>query len=361
MLHWYVLVLRDHIEGTAVGFFKKIFGRDWASFKQRGDKYLAKNDWGRARGEYQEAIKRLKERSDSDSDSALTDIQNKLVQANLELYQLNIEKARSLEKSALFSQAIEQYHLALEFANKEERQESIAKIAEIEERENTEASTHSKKNQPKLHAPQEIDRNVKDEKYELFYVYLAALDPVQADVYETFGEGFREGYLALMSGDIETAESLLQPVFEKEPTNIYLQYEIGRIRIAQERYEEAEELLRKACEASPDFLPLRHARIEALWGLKDMEGSERVVEEAFDIDDEVFENYRYAGQTCLLSGEYENGVEILEVGMAIHENSIDLNRLLGQLEQGRGNHQNAIDAFETVLGMMCNTTTRLKS
>ncbi|MEL6181511.1 MAG: tetratricopeptide repeat protein, partial [Myxococcota bacterium] len=336
-----------------MGFFQKLFGRDWSAFKQRGDTYFTNHEWGRARGEYQEALRRLEDEAGSDAVDARNIIRDKLEQVHLKLYQTHLEKARTFEDNGAHQRAIEFYRLALDFAQgSESRQGLLDRIVAIEHtmKENSNAAASRKR----AHAPQAVDIETTEEEqeHEAFYVLLSDLEPAQADVYEALGDDFRRGYMALMRGDLEDAEALLSPFLERDPDNTFLQYEVGRLRLAQDRYEEAEALLREACASSPDMLLLRHARIEALWGLNDLETAERVVEESFEIDDELLANFRYAGETCLRSGEYENGVEILEMGVEIHPNSTELYRLLGLLHQARDNPQSAIEAFETSLRIL---------
>ena len=332
-----------------VGFFQKIFKRDWKSFKQRGDSYHSKQEWGLARGEYLEALKRLEASPDNSPASAQT-INDKLLQVTSALLKHNVTKAETFHKTGNLEQAITQYNFAMKFATSDEKIELLKQISIIEDKGRivpkiTSAPTET-------HAVLEIDRQVSSDDNEVFNVLITSLDPIQASVYEGLGENFRSGYLALMNQDLEVAEAMFRPLYERDPGNRFIQYELGRVLFAQGNTDSAEELLRDAANNLPDFIPVRHAWIEALWEKGDLSTAERVVEEAFEIDDLLFENYTYAARTCLRSGEFENGVEIIEAGLSVHENSIELNRMLGELERGNGNFQAAIAAFETVLGLL---------
>ena len=334
-----------------MGFFQKLFGRDWKAFKQRGDTYFTNGEWGRARGEYQESLRRLEGASGDDVVNARVVIREKLEQVHHKLYQTHLESARTLERDGAHQRALEFYRLSLDFAQSEESRQGLLDRIVALERSMSEGATSPAPERKQAHAPQAIDVNAEHvgNEDETFFVLLAGLDPAQADIYEALGEEFRRGYMALMRGDLELAEEKLLPFLESDPDNAFLQYEVGRLRLAQSDYQRAEDLLREACASSPDMLLLRHARIEALWGLGDLDTAERVVEESFEIDDEDPENFRYAGETCLRSGEFENGIELLEMGVELHGESITLYRLLGQLEQAQGNERSAIEAFETAL------------
>jgi len=76
-----------------------------------------------------------------------------------------------------------------------------------------------------------------------------------------------------------------------------------------------------------------------------------VVESAFEIDDADINNFALAGETCLRSGEYDNGIEILGAGIEEHERSILLYRLLGRLHGAADDSVAALEAFETALGL----------
>lgn len=333
-----------------MGFLKSIFGRDWQRFKKSGDALFEAGEWGRARGEYMSAIKAFSSSSGED-DLAQLDIKDKLEVVNYRLYESHLEAGKTHQQAEAIDKALEYYRLALEFAaTSEAREELLQRITGLERGavDAFEQDDHAEREEL---APQQSDLAIwggAPDVEEEYAALLAGMDEAQADVYAGLGDKFRDGYVALMEGRIEEA-ALLVELLDEDPSNVYLRYEVGRLRLAERNYEAAEELLAAACAQAPDVVIFRHARVEAVWGLEDYETAERVVEEAFEIDDELLENYQYAAETCLRSGEYDNGCEILEAGLETHETSMSLHKLHGQLEGARGNIGAAIDAFETVL------------
>ncbi len=320
-----------------MGFFKTLFGRDWRKFKARGDDHLKDEEWGRARGAFQEALRLF-----DGQEAERATVEAQLAVANERLLRMHLGEAERFIDQDMMEKAAEHLQTALDFVSgAEQREDVLARISRL---------GASLAPDPAM-APQDESVGLDDpfDEVETFLVHLSNLSPEQADAYETFGEGFRKAYLAMMSGQWEQAEALLMPIYERDSDNTFLQYELGRLRLGQERFAEAEALLSQACEKSPDSIPMRHDRIRALWQLEDFATAERMVEAAFEIDDELLDNFAIAGETCLRSGEYENGVEIVEAGIALYGQSIALHRLLGKLEGARKNHRSALDAFETAL------------
>ena len=332
-----------------MSFLKTLFGRDWRRFKKKGDAFIEAQEWGRARGALLEATRLF----DGDENEASA-IKGQLNIANSALLTMHKEAALRFMKQGMPENAIEHFTTALDFVtdDHQEREELLKQI-------NGAQRTMAPRELEALVGPEsaEQDRAPEEAPFneeENFHALLNTLNQDQADVYLTLGDDFRRAYLAMMEGDLDTADKWLSQVHAQHPDNAYLQYEMGRLRMGQERYEEAEELLSSACKKAPDMIPVRHARVETLWGLEQYDQAERVVEEAFEIDDELLENFVIAGETCLRSSEYANGVEIIEAGVQLHDKSVILHRLLGKLQSALQNTTSAIEAFETALALRWN-------
>jgi len=290
----------------------------------------------------------------SGSDAERMELQDQLDKANRSLFQQHSAEARRYEDGRSVVRAIEYYRLALEFApTSADRDDIIGQIGQLEHRVADAVDAEAGVVRASI-APQgaDVDEDFEvpeEDEDEAFVALLGALPDDQADLYESLGASFKSGYVALMQGRLDAAAQHLEPLLEADGDNAYLQYEVGRLRLLQRRFEDAESLLSEACRRGPDVVSLRHARIEALWGLEDWATAERAVEEAFEIDDELLENFVYAAETCLRSGEADNGVEIVQEGIGLHERSIVLHRLLGKLQAAADNPGGAVDALEQAL------------
>lgn len=269
-----------------------------------------------------------------------------LKKANVALLSMHTEEARRYIEGRQGSQAVEHLESALSFVGTaEERTEVMALLRQAQDAVAGQAAT-TEVEEVSL-APEPEDAVMSDE--ETFLALVNMLRPERADAYLAFSEEFRLAYVAMNEGRWDDAEALLVPVCEASPDSVYLKHELGRLRLCQERYEASEAILREAAEMAPDYLELRHDQVRALWGLERWDEAERIVELAFEIDDESLDNFLLAGQTCLRSGEYANGVELMEAGLELHPQSLQLHRLLGRLEMAQDNAPMAIQAFESVL------------
>lgn len=326
-----------------MGLFDKLFGRAWEKCRKRGDQFYEQEQWGRARGEYEEALRTFSSKSPED-DSARLAIKERLGLVNHHLTEMHLGLAQRVERSDP-RKAIEHIQVALDFAPQARHEELLQRITHLE----TEMSRPVAAVPRVPHEPVMVDN-----AQEVFNVLLADMDDTRADVYEALGEPFREGYMCLMEGKLEQAESYLLPLYEADKGNLYLQYEIGRLRLAQGQFDQAVELLDAALAQDPNLLFLHHTLVQALWGKGDMERAERTIEDAFALNDTLLDNFVLAGETCLRSGEYDNGVELMQAGLELHERSAHLYRLLAQLQVARKNIPAALEALESVLRLRWN-------
>ncbi len=326
-----------------MSFFRSLFKPTWEKCRKRGDDYFGQDQWGRARSEYKEALRTFESKGAED-DAARLQIRENLGIAEHKLMEMHIELANQLGKTEP-KRAAEHLAQAIEFAPESGREAILDQVAKLEQQ-----MSRPVQNIQRAPTPERLE----DNPLETFNVLLSGMDDERADIYEAFGENFRTGYLAMMEGDLATADLNLTPLYEADKENLYLRYELGRLRLNQGRMQEAEDLFALASKQAPDMLPLHHARIEALWGLEQWDRAERIVEQAFAIDDTLLENFVIAAQTCLRSGEWDNGIEILEVGLSLHPQAASLYSLQGMLNVSRNNIPAALESFESVLKLHWN-------
>lgn len=332
-----------------MGFFKKLFGPKWRKCKERGDAYFENEEWGRARAEFNEALRHFQAENPAEEVEQVN-IKERLAIVDRKLLDMHMTEAERYEEQGMATRAAEHLRTAMEFIHDDKvREETLTRIGALE----AALAEPSGKGLAKEAGPPPAEGDI-DPEFEnemAFTALLGAMDEDRADIYEAAGPEFRKGFLALMNGETDDAEAILAPLLEEDGDNPWLRFEVGRVRLAQDKFEDAANLFRQASELAPDSLPIHHSWIQALWGMEDYERAERIVEQAFEIDDENINNFVLAGQTCLRSGEYENGVEIVEAGIEAHERSITLFRLLGKLHMAAKNSVAAQEAFESALGL----------
>ena len=332
-----------------MGFFKKLFGPKWRKCKERGDQYFDGGEWGRARAEFNEALRGFEAESPADEVEQVT-IRERLAIVDRKLLEMHLAEADRFEEGGMASRASEHLRTALEFVHDDKtREETLTRIGAIEA--GLGEPEHKGLAKQAGPPPADSDMDTEFESEMAFTALLGVMDEDRADIYEALGADFRRGFMALMDGDLEAAQAVLVPLLDADPQNPWMRFEVGRLRLAQDDFVKSEELFRQAAELAPEALPILHSWIQALWGQEDWERAERVVEQAFEVDDQDINNFLLAGQTCLRSGEYDNGVEIVEAGIEAHERSINLYRLLGKLHMAAENAVGAQEAFESALGL----------
>ena len=322
-----------------MGFLGKLFKKDWRDIVKKGDKYLASGEKGLALQEYRSALKRLEEGSPD-----YNDIYEKVAEIAAELRQGHLQRAAQLSKAG----EIERAYAAFESARAQSLSpESIEEVDEL--RAKLSAAVEEERKIPALHDESDEAGQEWNER-DHFQVLLGGLPEAQAEEYEGYGDQFRRGWMALQAGDFDRAIELLEQAKESRPAP-FLLTELGRAYHGQNQAERALELMRAADQEAGDEIYIKLRLVEVLWTLERHDEAEEVLQAAHDLDEENTEVFRAIGEHALRSGDYDPGIEAVELMLEDEPNNIGLLRMLGQLFQAKGELPQALDAYERVNGL----------
>lgn len=99
-----------------------------------------------------------------------------------------------------------------------------------------------------------------------FWALIGTLPEDMQDAYEDYGESFRSGYLALNSGEFDTAAHLLEEAHRDHPqAGTYIPLELAAAYTHTGRLVEARELLDNFLHYHPDILPAYQLYCDLLW------------------------------------------------------------------------------------------------
>ncbi len=261
-----------------MGFLKFLSGKSPEEFEQKADSYLQSRAYGPAKIEYEKAIEKLGKRSESEPDYKRS-LEKKLRRSeeNLALeHKLNGER---LIEAECFSDAEELFHLAIELTEDNTLIGEIEKkLEEIPDR----SSKSDSKDFPDLSTGEEEDEDEEnynqgiDEEY--FTAICCSLPETEQEAYSSYGEAFKNGYIALNQGDFETAISeLSQALEDNSSANSFIPLELATAHLNLGDYEQARLLLDEFLKNHPESIRAYHLMCEILWENKEFDSAEKLL------------------------------------------------------------------------------------
>jgi tetratricopeptide (TPR) repeat protein len=233
-----------------MGFLKLFSGKTPEEYEKKGDSLFREKKYGLAKIEYQTALEKYKKRYPDNADIN-NSIQGKIVQSN-ELLALQHKKtAEELIKSQLFDDAEELVVLALELTSdpklKNDLEEMLEKI-----------HTHSNPDEtsdPYDNQPEETRKEFYQETDgEYFSALCNSLPEEMRNAYQSYGESFKAGYIALNKGDFELAKAkLYQAMEENQLPDSFITLELATACLNLQKHEDARLLLENFIKKRPDL------------------------------------------------------------------------------------------------------------
>ncbi len=214
-----------------MGFLGALFGKRFATHKERGDRYFQEGQFGLARAEYEAALKRFDPaRDDAAARRAVTD---GLQQARERIGLAQLEEGERLLAAELPNEALDALQLALELLPAGHERRAAAETAR--HRAETRRQT-AELDGPKAvlgldsaaagadDADADADADFDDD----FERYLLPLSDEQAEAYRDLGADFRAGCGALQQGDGTGAVAAFTKAKALAPDNPYVALELGK-------------------------------------------------------------------------------------------------------------------------------------
>ena len=235
-------------------FLKKLFnfGKDYTHYLEKGDKYMADEQYAHARHAYEEALEKL-EAGGAEERSQVESIQQKIAQTGNMLGRLNLVEAEHAISSDDRKKAEEHLNLILELAVdvdlRAKSKELLAGLAKepIQVLQAMPAkscgSCKSGTVAAEMYDLHEPDDNMSGE--DRLALFFHSLPDDLPERYAAMGEEFASGCLLKLEGDTGEAMSVFEELSAREENDI-LNYEMAILHYENGDYERSEKLLIKA-------------------------------------------------------------------------------------------------------------------
>ncbi len=252
-----------------MGWLDKILQQSPEDLEAHGDVYTQDKAWVLARAKYESAL--LKLHRDPFIPAYRKDIlHQKIRSAEKALVSDHLENIGKLIQLQQFDEALELLDLLQALTDGELALNKADQLTEqiAEARRDAEKEVDSRTSE---------EARLTDDDETTFTVLVASLPEPQRGEYHTYGEDFRNGYLALNNAEFEIAEHYLQKAMTSNKPQGFIQLELATALINLERMEDAKILLERFIREHPQTLPAYPELCEIYWQEKNYHLAEHLL------------------------------------------------------------------------------------
>lgn len=250
-----------------MGFLKIFSGKGPEEHEQKGDALFEAGAFGDAKLEYEGGLYKL-EKKYPDHSGLKRRLQEKIVQSKEALALYHTERGMEIMESQYYEAAEEVFRLALELTENQELESELReRLKEIQDHYAQEQTIESRSLQVEITDTTEQDHHREDEYFRALCGSFS--DKFREKAYYSYGDAFKEGYLALNRGDFELAATKLsQSLEENALPKTYIPLELATAQLNLGNSGEAERLLAGFLEDYPDLLEGYQLLCETFWATK---------------------------------------------------------------------------------------------
>ena len=251
-----------------MSILKLFSGKTPEEHEQKGDELFSFDLWGKAKIEYERALDKLAKTSPQ-NDELKTRLQEKIHQTKEALALGHEQNADDLIESGFYDDARELYILAQELTkNPQQKKDLEIKLKDLD----FQLDRTLEEDLPNLDVEaQEAQEPEFPEQEEEYFRALCGTLPneVQKD-YLSYGDNFKNGYLALNRGDFAVAADYLSRAMQETPSaDSYIPLELATAYLNLGKHAEAQQLLEAFLEKQPQALPAYQLLCEIFWERKE--------------------------------------------------------------------------------------------
>ena len=319
-----------------MGFFDKLFGRDYKYYLKKCDESIEMDDLGYAT----ECIERARQLADPNDSDAKAEIDKKHSELKHFVYEKAFKQARTFFRGGQKEAAQNAIDRASRFVQNDEEREALNKLVEESHR----LPTDEKIVEARVEGEEKITGLTSNDKWSM---YVTQLPFAKAQHCDDLGDDFKEAWVALQEGQFDEAIEGLEAVYKAHSDDALVMCELGRAYYGKNQLEKADELLKKSDEAEPE-IETKLLRTEVLWAMKRFDVAEEVLQAAHDADPENNNVLARIAQHGLISGDFQSGIDAVEVLAENLPRDFSVHRLAGQLYRANGEDEKALESFEKV-------------
>jgi len=327
-----------------MGILKNIFIQSPEKHEQKGDTFFNNSDWGRAKIEYENALTKL-EKAAPGYDESEARLQGRLCQAKEALALEHSKTGETLMEQAYYDDARDLFELALDLTQDPGLISSIENLLLKMER-LTAGEIQTDDSGPRA----KVEEVSNDQEDETFMALCGTLPEDVRGIYQSYGESFKTGYLALNRGEFDVAADYFARAVKENPSpDSYIPLELATAYMNLEKFDEAQQLLRTFLQYHPDALPGYQLLCEIFWETGAFDQAEALLDGCPDDLKNSSAYYLLRGEAMFRSGDYSEARSYYEKFLREYGWNELIARALARTFETLGELENARDIYAEIM------------
>jgi len=341
-----------------MGLLKIFSGKTPQDLEQRGDSFAQANSWGKAKIEYEKALIKLEKTSGAETASK-SRLEEKISRTKENLAREHKKTAEDMLEAGFYEDAKQYAELALELTEESHLRDQLQELSRdldhhIHKQIQLEIPEFKVFDQPQEEPPPQQEDNGE------WRALLGSLpDEIQQE-YQSYGDEFKAGYLALNQGDFENAAALLSKALEDNPApDSFIAMELATAYVNLEKYDDAQPLLENFIRQRPDALPAYQMLCEIFWENGAFEKAEALLSAVPQELAESIAMYLLRGETLYQAGKYAEAKQYYHDFLNNYEWNEPIARALAKTHEALGEMANARNIYRQIMDQCQSCRTRI--
>jgi tetratricopeptide (TPR) repeat protein len=341
-----------------MSILKLFSGKTPEEHEKKGDELFSFDLWGKAKIEYDRALDKLAKTSPQ-NDALKTRLQEKIHQTKEALALGHEQNADDLIESGFYDDARELYILAQELTkNPKQKKDLEIKLKDLDFHLDRTLEEDLPDLDVEAQEAQEPEFPEQDDEY--FRALCGTLpNDVQKD-YLSYGDNFKNGYLALNRGDFAgAADYLSRAMQENPPADSYIPLELATAYLNLGKHAEAQQLLEAFLEKQPQALPAYQLLCEIFWERKAFDQADALLASVPEELTESIAVYILKGETRFHAGNFTTAKDFYRDFLETHGWNELVARALAKTHEAMNELANARNVYRQIMDQCSSCHARL--
>jgi tetratricopeptide (TPR) repeat protein len=331
-----------------MGFFSFLGGKSPEEIELIGDGYFKIEEFGAAKIEYEKALEKAQKKFSEKTDLILK-LSEKVARTQDLLAASHLKNAETLVQSENYMEAEGLIQLALELSeNKDLKDNALTLLKSIRKERKINAVPIQ---DPGKSTTQYFDEGESENDPDEYFSVLCSILPVATqEEYLAYGNAFKSGYIALNSGDFQTAAIHLEAAMKDHPhPHSQIPVELATALVHLRQFDKAAEILEQYIHENPDSLRGYQALCEVYWDLGKVDHAVDLLQSCPDEHKSSLIVRMMLGETWYLSGKYEDAAQLFEKAINDFGFNEMIARSLAKCLEALGDIQKARDLYGKII------------
>jgi tetratricopeptide (TPR) repeat protein len=334
-----------------MSFLKFLSGPTSEKLEEKGDELLNSGSWGEAKLKYEQALEKAQKEGDlTRSRTELLSL--KITKTKEALAKAHRETAQDLIEGGYYEDARSYISLAFEVTSDKALIEELTMLTEkLESLQQVKADEELAEEYYGL-----ADEGTTDEPHETtldeqYHAVCGTLPPEIQEIYLSYGENFKAGYLALNSGDFETAATYLSLAMAEDSNPAgYIPMELATAYMHLGKLPEARELLLPVLKHHPETLPVYQLLCDIYWEEKEFGRADALIDSVPEKLADSIAVLLLRGETRYHAGDYEEAKTLYQTFLDSRgwENEVAI--ALAKVHEASGEGERARNIYSKIMG-----------